>query len=733
MDKLFLAACTSDLIEAVEHCLAHGRTVNDRNEIGMTPLMLAASVGSISVSLFLIDQGADFLAQNNANETAADVAKNNKHFKLGELLSKLCDESKVDVSRPAPIVDDGEGPPKKASGRPPGGTGRRPGRPSKNPGNNDADFGDSGDGEHKVEVVPDFKPVKSGKRGKGDAKDLISRGPVTPEEYEARRNRLKSLIKLGKDRGYLTYGEINDYLPDDLVDAEAIDGIISTFSDMGIAVCDQAPDAEMLLLGENAPAATSDDDVEDEAALTTVASDFGRTTDPVRMFMREMGTVERLTREGEIEVSKRIEEGLKAMMMAISSCPSLINDILNHAQRIRNGQERIDEVVDGLTDLDECVDYGTIIVPERTDEDGPAGGKSDQQLAELLVQSLAKFKTVETELMKMRLAYEKDGYLSAAYVNAQKAIQNELMEIRLNVEIVEQLAGTLGAQVAEILKIERQIMRLCVDRAGMPRNYFLKALPSNVTNLEWIPNEVAGRSDYAPVLAQHSNTVQNLQKELINLQTTLEIPIKELKASYRTIALKASKVHQAKREMLESNSDLVISVASKYTNLGIGFLDLISEGNNGLMRAVEKFNYRQGYKFSTCANWWIHQAIKLLLADQKYKNNSPDNINKTISDDPFFNSRDFNEKFTDSNALDSVFNKSMRDAVHEVLNSLTTIEEKILRMRFGIDMDSGHSIEEISEHLSISPEEILKIETHAFRKLRHPSRADILNELFDRR
>jgi RNA polymerase primary sigma factor len=730
MDKLFLAACTSDLIEAVEHCLAHGRTVNDRNEIGMTPLMLAASVGSISVSLFLIDQGADFLAKNNAHETAADIAKNNKHFKLGELLSKLCDESKDDVSKPAPPEDDGEGPPKKASGRPPGGTGRRPGRPSKNPDNNDAEFGDSSDGEHEVEVVPDFKPVKRGKRGKSDAKDLISRGPVTPEEYEARRNLLKSLIKLGKDRGYISYGEINDHLPDDLFDAEAIDGIISSFSDMGIAVCDQAPDAETLLLSENAPVTTSDDDVEDEAeaALTTVDSDFGRTTDPVRMFMREMGTVERLTREGEIEVSRRIEAGLKAMMMAISTCPSLINEILNHAQRIRDGQARIDEVVDCLTDLDEWVDYGAISVPEWTDENNPAGNMSDEQIEELLVQSLAKFKIVGTELIKMRLAYEKEGYLSAAYVNAQKAIQNELIGVRLNIEIVEQLVGKLGVQVAEIFKIERKIMHMCVDSSGMPRNHFLKAFPSNEINLEWIPNEVAGRSDYAPMLAQHANTIQNLQKELINLQIKMEIPIKELKASYKTIALKASKVHRAKREMLESNSDLVISVASKYTNLGIGFLDLISEGNNGLLKAVEKFNYRQGYKFSTYANWWIHQAIKPLLADQEYKNITPDNINKTITDNSFFDSRDFNEEFTDSNSLDSVFNKSMRDAIDEVLNSLTSSEAKVLRMRFGIDMGSGHSIEEISEHLGVKPEEILKIETHALRKLRHPSRADRLNK-----
>ena len=274
-----------------------------------------------------------------------------------------------------------EGKPAKAepkASRPAVGTGRRPGRPSKNPNGNDSDFDDAAGVEGEGEVVPDFKPPKRGKRGKGDAKDLIARGPVSPEEYEARRNRLKLLIKLGKDRGYLTYGEINDHLPDDLVDAEAIDGIISTFSDMGIAVYDQAPDAETLLLGENAPVAASDDDVEDEAeaALTTVDSDFGRTTDPVRMYMREMGTVELLTREGEIEIAKRIEDGLKHMVMAISACPTTVNEILNHVQRVRDAQAQIDEVVDGLVDPDDGAEYAGAGVADDADEDGPAGGMS---------------------------------------------------------------------------------------------------------------------------------------------------------------------------------------------------------------------------------------------------------------------------------------------------------------------------------------------------------------------
>src|SRR5690606_33441127 len=276
-------------------------------------------------------------------------------------------------------------------------SGRRPGRPAKNANNDNDTFDDPMDGEG--EVLPDLKPPKrGGKRGKADPKDLIARGPVTPEEYEARRNRLKQLIKLGKDRGYLTYGEINDHLPDDLVDAEAIDGIISTFSDMGISVYDQAPDAETLLMSENAPVASNDDDVEDEAeaALTTVDSDFGRTTDPVRMYMREMGSVELLTREGEIEIAKRIEDGLKHMAMAISACPTTINEILAHITRVREGQAQIDEVVDGLVDPEDGEEYAGAGVAADDDEndDGPAGGMSSKQLEDLRVKALAKFDIV---------------------------------------------------------------------------------------------------------------------------------------------------------------------------------------------------------------------------------------------------------------------------------------------------------------------------------------------------
>jgi len=691
---------------------------------------------------------------------------------------------KVDVSKPAPPKDDGDGPPKKASGRPPGGTGRRPGRPSKNPNNNDADFGDSGDGEHEVEVVPDFKPVKRGKRGKGDAKDLIARGPVTPEEYEARRNRLKSLIKLGKDRGYLTYGEINDHLPDDLVDAEAIDGIISTFSDMGIAVYDQAPDAETLLLGENAPVATSDDDVEDEAeaALTTVDSDFGRTTDPVRMYMREMGTVELLTREGEIEIAKRIEEGLKHMVMAISACPTTVNEILNHVQRVRDGQAQIDEVVDGLVDPDDGAEYAGAGVSDEADEDGPAGGMSSKQLEDLRIKGLAKFEIVGVEFAKMRAAYEADGYRSASYMRAQETIQNELMGIRFTAKMVERLADTLRAQVEEVRKIERQVLHTCVERAGMPRTHFIKVFPGNETNLEWVLGEVAVVSDYAHTLKRHVPAVQELQQKLIDLQVRVVLPLKDLKDVNKKMATGEAKARKAKREMTEANLRLVISIAKKYTNRGLQFLDLIQEGNIGLMKAVDKFEYRRGYKFSTYATWWIRQAITRSIADQARTIRIPvhmiETINKMnrisrqilqetgaepdpatlaskmdmpedkirkilkiakepismetpIGDDDDSHLGDFIEDMATLAPADAALHGSMRDVVKEVLDSLTPREAKVLRMRFGIEMSTDQTLEEVGKQFDVTRERIRQIEAKALRKLRHPSRSDKLKSFLE--
>ncbi|MFC4299377.1 MULTISPECIES: RNA polymerase sigma factor RpoD [Castellaniella] len=660
-------------------------------------------------------------------------------------------------------------------------SGRKPGRPAKNAGGDGGDYVD--DDVEDGEVIPDLKPLpkRGGKRAKGE-KDSPSRSQMTPEEQEARRNRLKILIKLGKDRGYLTYGEINDHLPDDLVDAEAIDGIISTFSDMGISVYDQAPDAETLLMSDNVPSAASDDDVEDEAeaALTTVDSDFGRTTDPVRMYMREMGTVELLTREGEIEIAKRIEDGLKHMVMAIAACPTTVNEILEHVRRVREGSAQIDEVVDGLID-EEGEDYAGSGVASDED-DGPAGGMSSKQLEYLRAKALKIFDEVETWFDKMRVAFESEGYRSTAYIQAREAIHGQLMGVRFTAKMVERLADALRVQVAEVRAQERAAMSICVTRAGMPRTHFIKAFPGNETNLEWVNEEIAAGHDYAETLARHAPAIQEVQQKLIELQRNVVLPLKDLKDVNKRMATGEAKARKAKREMTEANLRLVISIAKKYTNRGLQFLDLIQEGNIGLMKAVDKFEYRRGYKFSTYATWWIRQAITRSIADQARTIRIPvhmiETINKMnrinrqilqetgaepdpatlaqkmdmpedkvrkilkiakepismetpIGDDDDSHLGDFIEDTGTLSPSESALHGSMQDVVKEVLDSLTPREAKVLRMRFGIEMSTDQTLEEVGKQFDVTRERIRQIEAKALRKLRHPSRADKLKSFLE--
>ncbi|WP_301116614.1 RNA polymerase sigma factor RpoD [Pusillimonas sp. (ex Stolz et al. 2005)] len=662
-------------------------------------------------------------------------------------------------------------------------SGRRPGRPAKSANNDSVDFNDD---DVELEVIPDFKPTpkRGGKRGKGD-KDAPARSQMTPEEQEARRNRLKVLIKLGKERGYLTYGEINDHLPDDLVDAEAIDGIISTFSDMGISVYDQAPDAESLLLNDNAPVASNDDDVEDEAeaALTTVDSDFGRTTDPVRMYMREMGTVELLTREGEIEIAKRIEDGLKHMVMAIAACPTTVNEILAYVQRVRDGHAQIDEVVDGLVD-EEGEEYAGagVAVGNDDNEDGPAGGMSSKQLEHLRTKALKKFENVAVWFEKMRKAFETKGYNTPEYEEAQQAILDELMGVRFTAKMVERLADTLREQVAQVRQLEREVLHICVDRAGMPRAHFIKAFPGNETNLDWVIQEVAAGHPYSETLERHVPAVQELQQKLIDLQASVVLPLKDLKDVNKRMATGEAKARKAKREMTEANLRLVISIAKKYTNRGLQFLDLIQEGNIGLMKAVDKFEYRRGYKFSTYATWWIRQAITRSIADQARTIRIPvhmiETINKMnrinrqilqetgaepdpatlaqkmdmpedkvrkilkiakepismetpIGDDDDSHLGDFIEDTGTLSPSEWALHGSMRDVVKEVLDSLTPREAKVLRMRFGIEMSTDQTLEEVGKQFDVTRERIRQIEAKALRKLRHPSRADKLKSFLE--
>ncbi len=634
-------------------------------------------------------------------------------------------------------------------------------------------------------------------------KEFASTQQGTEEELELRRQKLKALIKLGKSRGYLTYAEINDHLPDDMVDSETIDTLVATLNDIGIAVYEQAPDAETLLLNDNAPSATSEEEAEEEAeaALSTVDSEFGRTTDPVRMYMREMGTVELLTREGEIEIAKRIEAGLKDMVMAISACPVTISEILAHAERVANDEIKIDEFVDGLIDpnADEvaeapaaaaaAADEEDVEADEESDgdeedeDDSAAGGAaSARQLEELKQNALEKFRVIAEQFDKMRRAFEKEGYNSKPYVKAQEAIQAELMGIRFTARNVERLCDTLRGQVDEVRKLERAILNTIVDKCGMPRAEFVARFPGNETNLEWVHTIVADGKPYSTIVERNVPAVHELQQKLIDLQSRVVLPLKELKGVNRKMAEGERRAREAKREMTEANLRLVISIAKKYTNRGLQFLDLIQEGNIGLMKAVDKFEYRRGYKFSTYATWWIRQAITRSIADQartiripvhmietinkmnrisrqilQETGNEPDpatlaekmempedkirkimkiakepiSMETPIGDDDDSHLGDFIEDTNTLAPAEAALHGSMRDVVKDVLDSLTPREAKVLRMRFGIEMSTDHTLEEVGKQFDVTRERIRQIEAKALRKLRHPSRSDKLKSFLE--
>ncbi|SPR97765.1 RNA POLYMERASE SIGMA D (SIGMA-70) FACTOR TRANSCRIPTION REGULATOR PROTEIN [Cupriavidus taiwanensis] len=634
-------------------------------------------------------------------------------------------------------------------------------------------------------------------------KEFASTQQGTEEELELRRQKLKALIKLGKSRGYLTYAEINDHLPDDMVDSETIDTLVATLNDIGIAVYEQAPDAETLLLNDNAPSATSEEEAEEEAeaALSTVDSEFGRTTDPVRMYMREMGTVELLTREGEIEIAKRIEAGLKDMVMAISACPVTISEILAHAERVANDEIKIDEFVDGLIDpnAEETPEAPSAQAAAAEDEDlesdedeegdeddddegGAGAGASARQLEELKQNALEKFRVIAEQFDKMRRAFEKEGYNSKPYVKAQEAIQAELMGIRFTARNVERLCDTLRGQVDEVRKLERAILNTIVDKCGMPRADFVARFPGNETNLEWIHTVVADGKPYSTIVERNVPAVHELQQKLIDLQSRVVLPLKELKGVNRKMAEGERRAREAKREMTEANLRLVISIAKKYTNRGLQFLDLIQEGNIGLMKAVDKFEYRRGYKFSTYATWWIRQAITRSIADQartiripvhmietinkmnrisrqilQETGNEPDpatlaekmempedkirkimkiakepiSMETPIGDDDDSHLGDFIEDTNTLAPAEAALHGSMRDVVKDVLDSLTPREAKVLRMRFGIEMSTDHTLEEVGKQFDVTRERIRQIEAKALRKLRHPSRSDKLKSFLE--
>ncbi|MFH1044798.1 MAG: RNA polymerase sigma factor RpoD [Pseudomonadota bacterium] len=619
--------------------------------------------------------------------------------------------------------------------------------------------------------------------------DLRNRTEQKPEDAEARRTRLKNLIKMGKERGFLTYSEINDHLPDDLVDAEQIESIITTFSDMGIQVYDVAPDAETLLISENAPAVVHEEDAEEEAeaALSTVDPDFGRTTDPVRMYMREMGSVELLTREGEIEIAKRIEDGLKHMIQAISACPTTIAEILALADKVGRDEMRVDELVDGLIDPnaknESLAELEEVTVEEEEELDEEAQNAAITASLQLLKQdALLRFGIIHRLFEKKKSALTKQGSRSKEYLRISDKISAELMNIRFSARIVERLCDALRSLVEETRRHERQIQHLCVIKSNMPRSHFITVFPGNETNLRWVGNEIAARHPYSSQLSRYQPAITEHQQKLLNLQAKIGIPLKDLKDINKQMSTGEAKARRAKREMTEANLRLVISIAKKYTNRGLQFLDLIQEGNIGLMKAVDKFEYRRGYKFSTYATWWIRQAITRSIADQARTIRIPvhmiETINKMnrisrqilqetgqepdpatlavkmemtedkirkilkiskepismetpIGDDDDSHLGDFIEDGATMTPVDVAVYGSLRDATKEVLDSLTPREAKVLRMRFGIEMNTDHTLEEVGKQFDVTRERIRQIEAKALRKLRHPSRSERLRSFLD--
>ena len=674
----------------------------------------------------------------------------------------------------------------------------------------DGDDADLSDIEAELEVEPvaadsteKVKPLRM-KISQAKARALmkefgLEQTILSEEEKVKHRLAFIEMVKLGRTRGYLTHGEISDHLPGKLVETETLEVVISMLNDMGVAVYEQTPDTETLLLNNNVATAATEAEAEEEAeaALSTVDSEFGRTTDPVRMYMREMGTVELLTREGEIEIAKRIEGGLMAMMEAISGSPASIEEVLRLGEEIREDKVVITTIVDGFSNPNEADDY---VAEEDFDEfdaddddDGKGGSKAlTKKLEELKREALIRFDRLRELDAVMRKHLMKEGYGTAAYLKAQKQLSEELMTIRFTAKAIEKLCDMVRGQVDEIRKKERELRRILVDKCGYSQDHFIAEFSgrdkngnkaeSNLLNVKWIEKQAAAGKPWSAVMARNIPPVQEIQTRLRDLQDRVVVPLDQLKDINKRMNQGEASSRSAKREMIEANLRLVISIAKKYTNRGLQFLDLIQEGNIGLMKAVDKFEYRRGYKFSTYATWWIRQAITRSIADQARTIRIPvhmiETINKMnrisrqhlqefgfepdasvlaermeipedkirkimkiakepismetpIGDDDDSHLGDFIEDGANTAPMEAAMQAGLRDVVKDILDSLTPREAKVLRMRFGIEMASDHTLEEVGKQFDVTRERIRQIEAKALRKLKHPSRSDKLRSFID--
>jgi RNA polymerase primary sigma factor len=580
---------------------------------------------------------------------------------------------------------------------------------------------------------------------------------------------LKELIARGKEQGYLTYAEVNDHLPNDIVDPEQIEDIVNMINDMGIAVHEKVPDVESITLSD--ATATDDDAAEEaEAALASVDAEFGRTTDPVRMYMREMGTVELLTRQGEIEIAKRIEDGLNQVKYHMVHFPPTIEALLEVNERVEKAETRMQDFVVGFID------------PNEPDEIKPPAPKSDDD--DEVVDTGPDPEEVKARLRLIKRHFNRamknlglHGLKDKKTVKAHSDMADQIMELKLAPKLFDALVRNLRDVVQIIRSQERLVMQLCVRDAGMPRKDFLSSFPKSETDLKWIEKHIRAKRKHSSILAKLKDDVLRAQRKLIAVEEVTRLKISEIKEINRQMSIGEAKARRAKKEMVEANLRLVISIAKKYTNRGLQFLDLIQEGNIGLMKAVDKFEYRRGYKFSTYATWWIRQAITRSIADQARTIRIPvhmiETINKLnrisrqmlqemgreplpdelaermdmpedkvrkvlkiakepismetpIGDDEDSHLGDFIEDQTVHSPVDSATSQGLRETTHNVLAGLTPREAKVLRMRFGIDMNTDHTLEEVGKQFDVTRERIRQIEAKALRKLRHPTRSDQL-------
>jgi RNA polymerase primary sigma factor len=592
-----------------------------------------------------------------------------------------------------------------------------------------------------------------------------------PVGVSKQAQQLKDLIARGKEQGYLTYVEVNDHLPNDIVDPEQIEDIVNMINDMGITVYEEAPETESKTLTDTP--ATDEDAVEEaEAALASVDAEFGRTTDPVRMYMREMGTVELLTRQGEIEIAKRIEDGLNQVKYHMVHFPPTVEALLEVADRVIGGETRMQDFVVGFID------------PNAPDEIKPPAPKTDDDDEDEVVDTgpdpdevKARVKVIRRHFNRSMKYLDLHGFKDKRTIKAQEDCALQIMELKLAPKLFDALVRNLRDVVSIIRSQERLVMQICVRDAGMPRKDFLSSFPKSETDLNWVEKHIRAKRKHSSILAKLRDDITRAQRKLIAVEEVTRLSISEIKEINRQMSIGEAKARRAKKEMVEANLRLVISIAKKYTNRGLQFLDLIQEGNIGLMKAVDKFEYRRGYKFSTYATWWIRQAITRSIADQARTIRIPvhmiETINKLnrisrqmlqemgreplpdelaermempedkvrkvlkiakepismetpIGDDEDSHLGDFIEDQTVHSPVDSATTSGLKETTHSVLAGLTPREAKVLRMRFGIDMNTDHTLEEVGKQFDVTRERIRQIEAKALRKLRHPTRSDQL-------